>query len=146
MTNYVKKITCKLCNGSKKCNRLGGLIGECIECEGLGVVFDIKTDEEIKEQEEKEKIKLALEKSRKKEKLIHDIASRLTGKNTSISFEEAKKIAEEELSKDEEFKDEISNVEKSRKPRKKKEEIFDSLESNQPKIILEQTVSENLLD
>lgn len=141
MEKYVKKIKCKLCNGSKKSVRLGELIGDCIECDGLGVVFDIQTEEEIRAIEEQEKVKLAQEKRAKKEKIINDLAARLMSKNESISYEEAKKIAENEISKDLEFNDLIvenaSNNEKSRKPRKKKEEVL-----SQPK---EETV-EDLID
>lgn len=141
MEKYVKKIKCKLCNGSKKSVRLGELIGDCIECDGLGVVFDIQTEEEIRAIEEQEKVKLAQEKRTKKEKIINDLAARLMSKNESISYEEAKKIAENEISKDLEFNDLIvenaSNTEKSRKPRKKKEEVL-----SQPK---EETV-EDLID
>jgi len=127
MENFVKKIKCKLCNGSKVSMRLGGISGDCVECEGLGIVFDIQTEEEILQIENEKKLKLAQEKRAKKEKMINDIACRLSAKNPNISYDEAKRIAKEELEKQENEESEEKlikeNTEKSRKPRKKKEEI-----------------------
>lgn len=141
MSSFIKKIICRLCNGSKKSITTGMMWGTCVECSGDGYIYDVLTDEEIKQFEEKERLKTEQEKRLKKEKMVNDIALKLTYKNVSISIEEAKKIAEEELRKQEELeiKNDLDkeNTEKSRKPRKKKEEVLD-----QPK----EKTAEDLID
>lgn len=129
MSSFIKKIICRLCNGSKKSITTGMMWGVCVECSGDGYIYDVLTDEEMKQIEEKEKLKAEQEKRLKKEKMVNDIALKLTYKNSSISIEEAKKLAEKELDRQEELEvKDVSikeNTEKSRKPRKKKEEVLD---------------------
>lgn len=141
MSSFIKKIICRLCNGSKKSITTGMMWGTCVECSGDGYIYDVLTDEEMKQIEEKEKLKAEQEKRLKKEKMVNDIALKLTYKNASISIEEAKKLAQEELDRQEELEiKDVSikeNTEKSRKPRKKKEEVLD-----QPK----EETAEDLID
>ncbi|TXG86336.1 MAG: hypothetical protein E6R13_00620 [Spirochaetes bacterium] len=155
MNTRIKKITCRLCRGSKQSLGTGMMMGKCVECMGDGYIHDFLTDDEVLEMDKQKKLEELRDKKQKRENIIISVATKLTYKDPNISFEEAKKIASEELDRQdlqeeqetqEDKKEVVSNVEKSRKPRKKKEELSDSLENSQPEIIPESTVSDNLLD